>query len=777
MASISSLTGSSSSSSIYGTRSTNMITGLASGLDTEAMIEGLVQSYETKIQSLGQDKTKLTWEQEAYQSISDLLVEFSREYTSYTSSTNLLSQSFFDNSVITSVLGKYADAISATGKTDSEVSIDEVTQLATSARYVTSGESLSDAIISGESMSITGDTEVDLSQNMNLSTLDGSINFEYGSKSFSIEFDELEYIDAAGDGSGEISAQEFADAVAKKLEDVNITIGDNSYKASELIKVNVSGDEISFEDTSGAGNSVKIKSATTGIKDALGTSFEEAVDDDLSSFTFTSKVYSEEINVGEYISGEEITVTLNGQTETIKIGDVTNNEAFVEDFNASLNRAFGEGNVSVAFDGDGKLTFNAGASDSLSVSSAEGNILGLSEKGLTSYVNESKTLEELGLFEGVTEDERDIIINGVTVGSYDKDTSLETILKDINNNVDAGVSVSYSSFTNKFVFNSDQTGSASRIEIGEGLAAEIFGSTETAGDNYKSGTDAKFTATVNGETHTYTRSSNNVNIDGLSVTFKDTFTPEAGEESVTFKTESDSDKIVDAISKMVEDYNEIMTAVKDAYSTAPLEQSNGNSYEPLLDSDREGLSESEIEALEEKAKTGLLYMDSDLSSLYDSLRSAITPVGTDGVDLRDIGISTSYSEGRTTLVLDETKLREVLSTEPDKVKDVFTKTTDDGSSTDGLMQSILDTTNKYAKETGEPKGILIEKAGSKYSPTTITQNTILDMLSDLDDEIETWQDKLSNQVDYYTRQFTQLEVLMNEMNSQSSQLSSLMGGY
>ena len=103
MASISSLmSSSSSSSSIYGNRTNNMITGLASGMDTEAMIEGMVQGYQQKILKLQQNKTMVQWQQAAYQSISDKLVEFSRKYMSYSqSTTNLMSPEFFNNAVIT----------------------------------------------------------------------------------------------------------------------------------------------------------------------------------------------------------------------------------------------------------------------------------------------------------------------------------------------------------------------------------------------------------------------------------------------------------------------------------------------------------------------------------------------------------------------------------------------------------------------------------------------------------------------------------------------------
>ena len=55
-------------------------------------------------------------------------------------------------------------------------------------------------------------------------------------------------------------------------------------------------------------------------------------------------------------------------------------------------------------------------------------------------------------------------------------------------------------------------------------------------------------------------------------------------------------------------------------------------------------------------------------------------------------------------------------------------------------------------------------------------NTLLDQMKDVEDEISKWQDKMSDKVDYYTNKFTQLEVLINEMNSQSSALSGMLGG-
>ena len=75
MASIGSISGSSGTSSLY--NSANVISGLASGMDTEGMIEGLVQSYQNKIQTLNNKATKIQWKQDSYRSIISKMAAFS----------------------------------------------------------------------------------------------------------------------------------------------------------------------------------------------------------------------------------------------------------------------------------------------------------------------------------------------------------------------------------------------------------------------------------------------------------------------------------------------------------------------------------------------------------------------------------------------------------------------------------------------------------------------------------------------------------------------------
>ena len=828
MASIFSLMSSGSSSSIYGIRNSNIISGLASGMDTEAMIEGMVQGYQQKITQLGQDRTMLQWQQSAYQSISDKLVEFSRKYMSYNSpATNLFSASFFNNAILTSANGTYADLVSATGKSSSTIVLNSVAQLAEAARYTHDASGLG---------TVGKGQPVKLDEKQPLSTMSGSLTLEYGNKKVTLDFGELELFNKA---DGTLDTAKFQTALQDKLKEQKITTSSgDQVSADTLIDVKVdSNGTVTLSDKKGAGNNVHFSGATGDLKNLVTSADAEGT----SSFTLstTEKVVKEDATKAEYLSGKSFTVTLNGQTKTFTLGEIDPSkgnlhEQVKQNLQEGLDKAFGKGKITVDMDttgpGEHSFSFSVSNGDTFRITSPVGEVLGLGENGVTSYVDTGKTLGDLlgrtsdgaglnGLTggelakaigdvteikdkdgkvtsrvdsEGNTVDEQgyrldkdgkrfqeyELTVNGVSIGKYNKDTALETVLNDINSNTEAGVSVSFSKTTNQFVFTAKETGAGGRVEIGGELGERLFGKVDvTDKDHYTAGQDAKFTATINGQKMEFSRSSNTFDLDGMSITLNGTFEVKDGETPVTFSSKTDTDKIIDVVKTMVEDYNAIVSEVKKAYSDMPLEKSDGSRYKPLTDEDKADMTESEIKAYEEKAKTGILFMDRDLSSLYSALRSAVAPGGSDGSFLRSIGIKTSYEDGLTTLSLDENALREALEQNPDQVKDAFTKSKENGAASDGLMASIQKVTDRYAATTGATKGILIEKAGSKYSPSAALNNTLLEQMKDIDKQVDKWQAKMSDKVDYYTNKFTQLEMLIAQMNSQSSSLAGMMGGY
>ena len=850
MASISSLMSSGSSSSIYGSRNSNIISGLASGMDTEAMIEGMVQGYQQKITQLGQDRTMLQWQQSAYQSISDKLVEFSRKYMSYNSpATNLFSASFFNNAILTSANGTYADLVSATGKSSSTIVLNSVAQLAEAARYTHDASGLG---------TVGKGQPVKLDEKQPLSAMSGSLTLEYGNKEVTLDFGELELFNKA---DGTLDTAKFQTALQDKLKEQKITTSSgDQVSADTLIDVKVdSNGTVTLSDKKGAGNNVHFSGATGDLKNLVTSAGAEGT----SSFTLspTEKVVKEGTSKAEHLFGKSFTVTLNGQTKTFTLGDPKtdavpqNNEDIKKLLEKELDNAFGKDKINVTLvpDADGKESFSFSVSngDTFRITSPVGEVLGLGENGVTSYVDTGKTLGDLlgkdlggsdGWAKGVGQPHevkdadgnisyvdnegnavdkdnyrldkdgkrfKELTINGVTIGQYNEDAALETVLNDINSNTEAGVSVSFSKTTNQFVFTAKETGEGGRIDIGAGLGETLFGQIDYKDDgstilgdtqksSYTAGKDAIFHATINGKNMALSRSSNTFDLDGMSITLNGTFnkgsatdTPilssqlkgldpdkdttifDLNGDDVTFSSKTDTDKIID----VVEDYNAIVSEVKKAYSDMPLEKSDGSRYKPLTDEDKADMTESEIKAYEEKAKTGILFMDRDLSSLYSALRSAVAPGGSDGSFLRSIGIKTSYEDGLTTLSLDENALREALEQNPDQVKDAFTKSKENGAASDGLMASIQKVTDRYAATTGATKGILIEKAGSKYSPSAALNNTLLEQMKDIDKQVDKWQAKMSDKVDYYTNKFTQLEMLIAQMNSQSSSLAGMMGGY
>ncbi len=820
MASVSSV--SSSSSSIYGNK--NVISGLASGMDTESMIENAVSGYKTKISTLQQKRTKVEWQQEVYRSIIGKMSSFSDKYTSYASSTNLLSSSFFNQAVKVTAAGKYADMVSASGKTSSSVQILGVKQLARAATYTVSG-------IGGKTADkpeFTGST-VDLSEKKELSNVSGSLTIKYGGdRSYTIDFGELDIYE---------SADKLADAIRSKLGEQTMTLSDGtSVKVSERIDVKVNGEgNIEFSDKTSAGNAVTISGTTGKLKENL--------DVDGGTLKTAGKTLSnKDATLGEYLSGKELTLTLDGVTKKITLpepeyktenGTLTLNVAGYKDkLQEAIKGAFGAGKVTVTAENQNgnsfALKFSTQAGSTMAVSGDAAKALGLDKA--TTYVNTSKTLGELldgqkwntfnrieyvGDVKKVKNEDGSVYytdakgnrlkkdgekyyrvdgkdeylyefkINDTVVGEFSKNTALETVLTSINGNADAGVTVNYSKTTNQFQFTARETGAASRIEMGDGLAKTLFGDTKATGASYTAGEDAIFSMKVNERLlDGVKRSSNTFDVDGMSVSLKGTFgtykadgtidQTAAEADAVSFTASSDADKIIDAIKSMVEDYNAMVTEIKNAYSTLPQQKSNGKYYEPLTEEDKADMSESSIKAYEEKAKQGLLFADRDLSSLYSQLTSAISMSGKDGADLKAIGITSNYSNGLTTLSLNEEKLRAALETDADKVRDVFSKSMDSGASSNGLMQALKSPLDMYSKVQGT-KGILVQKAGSTLAPSTLYKNTLQNKLDDIDTQIEKWQDKMADQVDRYTSKFTALEKLIAQMNSQSSALASFLG--
>ncbi len=483
-----------------------------------------------------------------------------------------------------------------------------------------------------------------------------------------------------------------------------------------------------------------------------------------------------------------------------------------------LDKAFGSGKVKVDLNGDGELTFNtladaSGRNKTLTINGDADLLkkLGLENKASNKVNTESslwENREKLGLVkadgsayeskEELNEALKSFSINGVTIGGLSADTSVNDMISIINKNKDAGVKASYLSGENQFVLVASQTGSGRKITLG-GSAKDIFGGSGEGASNLD-GKDAVVEVSYgNGMTSTISSSTNTFSLEGLSVTVTGTFGYKKDEngnyigtdgnvttdvskyvrdntQAVTFSAKADVDGVTEKVKKFFEDFNKMVEEVNKQITTR-----HDRDYGPLTSEQKDEMDEESIENWENKAKEGLLYSDNIIRSLSMDVQSVISNfMYTNNIsyeDLQEIGISYSddYLDGGT-ITFDESKFREAMTNNPDKVSDIFAG---GGSVKKGLSSLIEDTltpyATRYSTRNGGSNGFLIEEAGSEKFPRTIENNTIYRQLKDMQEQIDRLKEQLKSEEDRYIKQFTTMETLINQYNSQSSYLSSLQG--
>ena len=172
------------------------------------------------------------------------------------------------------------------------------------------------------------------------------------------------------------------------------------------------------------------------------------------------------------------------------------------------------------------------------------------------------------------------------------------------------------------------------------------------------------------------RGSNTFDLNGMNVTVKGTFgyeevkdpsNPNApgkveltNKDAVTFEAVMETDKTVETVKTMIEDFNKILELVNKELTTKP-----NRKFAPLTSAQEDEMTESEIEKWNEKASAGMLFNDSDLRGLANSLRFLVSTDST--LKEMGIGVSSNYSDNGK-LTFDEEKFRKALEADPEKVR-------------------------------------------------------------------------------------------------------------
>ena len=801
----------SSTSSSLGNTALRGFGGLASGIDRDALIEQMTARTTSKITSKKQAMTKLEWKRDAYRSISNKIIDLQDNYLSYSATKSLKNSDFFAKNQV-SVQGDpdYTKYISATGNADtaSRVSVLGVNKLATSATLI-SGEKKTDSAIT-----LGGISESDFSnKEIKTSNLSGTKltfgTYSITDKQFTTEATftfPTSYEKKLDNGKTETVTIDYTASSDKIVEQLNEALDSQGFLGKDGksgIKFTLNGDQIQISQTDSItdkGKSCVIRETSSALK-SLGFNPDGMKQDDidngisLDEFNASSNKSSFEAAaitkqpLSGYLKGKSISVSYGGQTKNIElIGDkeeIKDFKAFKDSLQNKLDKAFGSGKVTVGEGQNGSLTFTAKDNKQTLQISADSkelqNALGITSTQSNKISTGSSLWEnrvKLGLGKYDTKEKlndalKNFTVNGAKIDNITADTTVDGLLTAINNNKDAGVTATYLGSENKFVLSSNEKGEGRKITLGADPKDTTDAANLIFGGVSQDGTDGEMSILYNGVQTTITSSSNTFSIDGLDIRATNTFNTGSAtaEGGVSFTASADTEKVTETVKKFIEAYNAMIDEVRTQATTKP-----DSNYKPLTDDQKNEMNETSIKNWEDKAKEGILYNSSALKDLDNATQGIFSSMMINGVsydDLEKIGISFSddYTAGGK-IVFDEEKFKTAMDSDPEKVSDLFT-------GTHGIVNTIDSTLStyatRYASRNGNSYGVLIEEAGSEKLSLTLTNNSIYKELKDMQETITNLQSQLSTEQDRYISQFTQMERLINQMNSQSSYLSQLGG--
>lgn len=788
--------------------------GITSGFDTEAMVTQLLSSYQTRIDKQSQKITKLSWQQSAYQDITKKITEFKNTYFDVLKrDTYLMSPSTFNKFKADVTATSNADASGLTVSTTSnsssgsyKIKLNQAAKASTAqGNSITSGNfklNLDKALSSASGEVKTND---DGSKTW---TMNFALDVQVGGIRKTISFSADALLGADGNVADKDAAKSsIIDSLNQKLQE---SFGYSGKTSGATGATDANGKEWFLQVKLGSdgkaefqvGGNASVSVAENKGNFGLAQPKEKVA---ISTGSVVTGVNALQVEIG----GKNVSVAFNGVSSTYYDSKgQTGNEAILAEYKElktaayrkSYNLADNEivsdeqlekftysneqaakdknaASIKEALKGVAGYTFNFdgtyvtaadsnGNSVDFSMTSVEGGTLGLTKASASNKINSGSTLSDLG-FKPEADGTYKLNINGTEI-SLDKKSTISSMMSAVNKSA-AGVTMTYSSLTNSFTLESKEFGGAGKVEVGDTSLGRSLGLVDDNGTvGASEGQNAIFE--INGQ-EVYLND-NTYTLDGNTFTFNDNMT--IG-ETYTVNIAKDSTTVKDALKKFVESYNKLIDDVYGYIGKSPAKDDDGNTYEPLTNAEKDEMSEDEITKWEEKAKQGVLYNDSTVSTVMSQMRSALyTSVTLDDgskFGIYNLGIKTSseWSEhGK--LQIDENAFDKAFENNEDAIIKLFT------DSDTGMMKKLNSVIDGAVKSSGaaNTRGTLVRKAGKADSSVT-TDSTIYKEMVKMQDRLKELQDRYDTKEEYWWKVFTNMETAMADLNSQTSYISSYLG--
>lgn len=788
--------------------------GITSGFDTEAMVTQLLSSYQTRIDKQSQKITKLSWQQSAYQDITKKITEFKNTYFDVLKrDTYLMSPSTFNKFKADVTATSNADASGLTVSTTSnsssgsyKIKLNQAAKASTAqGNSITSGNFKLDLDKALSSASGEVKTNDDGSKTW---TMNFALDVQVGGIRKTISFSADALLGADGNVADKDAAKSsIIDSLNQKLQE---SFGYSGKTSGATGATDANGKEWFLQVKLGSdgkaefqvGGNASVSVAENKGNFGLAQPKEKVA---ISTGSVVTGVNALQVEIG----GKNVSVAFNGVSSTYYDSKrQTGNEAILAEYKElktaayrkSYNLADNEivsdeqlekftysneqaakdknaASIKEALKGVAGYTFNFdgtyvtaadsnGNSVDFSMTSVEGGTLGLTKASASNKINSGSTLSDLG-FKPEADGTYKLNINGTEI-SLDKKSTISSMMSAVNKSA-AGVTMTYSSLTNSFTLESKEFGGAGKVEVGDTSLGRSLGLVDDNGTvGASEGQNAIFE--INGQ-EVYLND-NTYTLDGNTFTFNDNMT--IG-ETYTVNIAKDSTTVKDALKKFVESYNKLIDDVYGYIGKSPAKDDDGNTYEPLTNAEKDEMSEDEITKWEEKAKQGVLYNDSTVSTVMSQMRSALyTSVTLDDgskFGIYNLGIKTSseWSEhGK--LQIDENAFDKAFENNEDAIIKLFT------DSDTGMMKKLNSVIDGAVKSSGaaNTRGTLVRKAGKADSSVT-TDSTIYKEMVKMQDRLKELQDRYDTKEEYWWKVFTNMETAMADLNSQTSYISSYLG--
>lgn len=723
--------------------SSNGLSGMVSGMDTESMVQSMLSGVQTKIDKQKQQQQVLTWQQESYRDVITKINDFQDKYFSLTSNTSLRSTSTFNASTAASS-SDAVKIISSAGADEQNFNV-KVNSLA-SAASVSSGKVSTNKV----------------TMNSTASNYDRKVKFsvktgtdDEGKDTFrDVEIDLAEIAKSVSkDADGKTNTEEFANALNSRLQSEGMTEISLNFKAKDPDDEN-SYDSIEFTSSS----EFKISGSTGGLAmigyrgDVSSSKAEKADESDPDSYTLKTGTVNPDIKLNG-----EVTISLDGNSKTFKLDEGQT----LMDIKTDIYKAFGSG-INIA-DNNGKIELSAnGTGRSVSVSGNDDVLgtLGVSKDNAASGISFTAALKDVATSNGGTIGSGKLKINDVEI-EYSENDTISQVLSKINNS-GAGVKMAYNGLSDTFSISNVNTGSDFALNIaddGNFLSALGFdmnsGQIDTLSPKYKAGANAQFEIDGN----TIERAGNTINYNGVTFEMK-----KVTSENVEITSDKNVDKVYDTIKSFVDDYNTLIGDLNKLIH----EEATYKKYPPLTEAQKKEMTDKEIELWDEKSKKGLLHNDSDISKFLQDMRAAIYTKGSDSsLVLSNIGINSSSNwKDYGKLSIDEDTLKKALKTNGEAITDMFTNV-------ESGLATRLNTACKNAANTssGSP-GRLVSLAGV-VGKATEKQNTIYKKLEQINNKLKTLNTLYDKKKNKYWEMFNKMETTLSNYASQSDYLAQM----